>query len=73
MLYEASTLVNLLAILLLDLNIGCQELFLDLMRILSKPHIFLPRSWNFCNSSIKNGSGSEEAGRGNEKFVQMQL
>ena len=37
---------------LLDLHIlavGCQELFLDLMTILSKAQFFLPRSWNSNN------------------------
>ena len=37
---------------LLDLYIlavGCQELFLDLMTILSKVHVFPSRSWNSNN------------------------
>ena len=38
-------------------------LLIDLMTVLSKAHVFPPRSWSSCNSSTKNGAGSEEADR----------
>ena len=50
---------------LLDLQIlavGCQKLFLDLMTILPKAHVFLTRSWNSKKLLIKNYLGRKEAG-----------